>query len=115
MFFKFVSTLSSLINKHAFLFSSTKKIKPRQATTNFAYSFIEFEEKFQPTCLLQSTRLLSRELRVIGKRQLLLDHPQFGTQVLSQLMPCPFTGPKMFWAGPNFCARPKIYLQFYIL
>ena len=39
-------------------------------------------------------------------------------------MPCPFTGPKMFWAGPNilsqtkyfepdqiFCARPKIYLH----
>ena len=21
------------------------------------------------------------------------------------------TGPKMFWAGPSFCARPKIYLH----
>ena len=27
-------------------------------------------------------------------------------------MPFPFTGTKMFWAGPNFCARPKIYLHF---
>ena len=26
-------------------------------------------------------------------------------------MPCPFTGHKMFCAGPNFCARPKIYLR----
>ena len=26
-------------------------------------------------------------------------------------MPCPFTGPRMFCAGPNFCARPKIYLH----
>ena len=26
-------------------------------------------------------------------------------------MPCPFTGPKMFWAGLNFCVRPKIYLH----
>ena len=27
-------------------------------------------------------------------------------------MPCPFTGPKLFWAGPNFFARSKIYLHF---
>ena len=26
-------------------------------------------------------------------------------------MPCPFTGPKMFRAFPNFCFRPKIYLH----
>ena len=26
-------------------------------------------------------------------------------------MSCPFTGPKMFWAGPNYCVRPKIYLH----
>ena len=23
------------------------------------------------------------------------------------LMPCPFTGPKMFWAGPNFLCQTK--------
>ena len=28
-----------------------------------------------------------------------------------QFLPYPFTGPKMFWAGPNFLARPKIYLH----
>ena len=22
-------------------------------------------------------------------------------------MPCPFTGPKMFYAGPNFLSQPK--------
>ena len=22
-------------------------------------------------------------------------------------MPCPFTGPEMFWAGPNFLCRTK--------
>ena len=22
-------------------------------------------------------------------------------------MPCPFTGPKIFWAGPNFLRQPK--------
>ena len=22
-------------------------------------------------------------------------------------MPCPFTGPKMFWAGPNILSQPK--------
>ena len=22
-------------------------------------------------------------------------------------MPCPFTGPKMFWAGPNFLCQTK--------
>jgi hypothetical protein len=26
-------------------------------------------------------------------------------------MPCPFTGPKMFWAGPNFLCQTKIYLH----
>ena len=26
-------------------------------------------------------------------------------------MSCPFVGPKMFWAGPIFCAGPKIYLH----
>ena len=25
-------------------------------------------------------------------------------------MPCPFTGPKMFWAGPSFLCQTKIYL-----
>ena len=24
-----------------------------------------------------------------------------------RLMPCPFTGPKMFCAGPNFLSQPK--------
>ena len=24
-----------------------------------------------------------------------------------RLMPCPFTGPKMFFAGPNFLSQPK--------
>ena len=28
-------------------------------------------------------------------------------QVLNQQMPCPFTGPKMFCAGPNFLSQPK--------
>ena len=28
-------------------------------------------------------------------------------------MPCPFTGPKMFWAGSNFLCRTKNF--FYIL
>ena len=27
------------------------------------------------------------------------------------LMPCPFTGPKIFWAVPNFLCQTKIYLQ----
>ena len=26
-------------------------------------------------------------------------------------MPCPFTGPKIFWAVPNFLCQTKIYLQ----
>ena len=26
---------------------------------------------------------------------------------LSELMPCPFTGPKMFWAGHNFLCQTK--------
>ena len=29
----------------------------------------------------------------------------------SLLMPCPFTGLKMFWAGPNFLCQTKIYLH----
>ena len=28
------------------------------------------------------------------------------------LMPCPFTGPKMFWAGPNFLSHPKNLTSF---
>ena len=32
----------------------------------------------------------------------------FGTKCLRlPLMPCPFTGPKKFWAAPNFFARQK--------
>ena len=30
---------------------------------------------------------------------------------LTAFMPCPFIGPKMFCAGPIFCARPKMYLH----
>ena len=32
-------------------------------------------------------------------------------KMVTKVMPCPFTGPKMFWAGKKFCARPKIYLH----
>ena len=28
-------------------------------------------------------------------------------KVCNQFMPCPFTGPKMFCAGPNFLSQPK--------
>ena len=28
-------------------------------------------------------------------------------QVIINLMPYPFTGPKMFWAGPNFLCQTK--------
>ena len=28
-------------------------------------------------------------------------------QKMNVLMPCPFTGPKMFWAGPNFLCQTK--------
>ena len=27
-------------------------------------------------------------------------------------MPCPFTGPKMFWAGPNFLCQTKRWFAF---
>ena len=27
-------------------------------------------------------------------------------------MPCPFTGPKMFYAGPNFLSQPKTLTAF---
>ena len=27
-------------------------------------------------------------------------------------MPCPFTGPKMFWAGPNFLYKTKNLFTF---
>ena len=29
------------------------------------------------------------------------------SQTVARLMPCPFTGPKMFWAGPNFLRQTK--------
>ena len=44
-------------------------------------------------------------LRILAKKNL---HPK--VMIRSQ-MPCRFTGPKMFWASPNFCARPKFYLH----
>ena len=31
---------------------------------------------------------------------------------LEQLMPCPFTGPKMFCAGPNFLSQTKSFTAF---
>ena len=30
-----------------------------------------------------------------------------GKNELRRVMPCPFTGPKMFWAGPNFLCQTK--------
>ena len=35
-----------------------------------------------------------------------------GYSALSSLMPCPFTGPKMFCAGPNFLSQPKNFTAF---
>ena len=31
----------------------------------------------------------------------------FLCDIQQALMPCPFTGPKMFWAGPNFLCQTK--------
>ena len=39
---------------------------------------------------------------VFGPSKLFLDH----------LMPCPFTGPKIFWAGPNFLCHTKNLFTF---
>ena len=66
-------TLSSLTNKHARLFFSTKEIHPtgsylrafyRQAAPNFAYFFIKFEVKI-PAYSFVSAYLFIRELRVL--------------------------------------------------
>ena len=42
--------------------------------------------------------------RVISKREYLQKKPHM--YCLTN-MPCPFTGPKMFCAGPNFLSQPK--------
>ena len=34
------------------------------------------------------------------------------TWIWHKLMPCPFTGPKMFWAGPNFLCQTKRWFAF---
>ena len=39
-----------------------------------------------------------------SEKKLKIDE-SFGKIIL--LMPCPFTGPKMFCAGPNFLSQPK--------
>ena len=31
---------------------------------------------------------------------------------IPRLLPCPFTGPKMFWAGPNFLCQTKILFTY---
>ena len=41
---------------------------------------------------------------------MMLDFKMF--DVLNKIMPCPFTGLKMFGLVQIFCARPKIYLHF---
>ena len=38
--------------------------------------------------------------------------PLNSNQWLFQLMPSPFTGPKMFCAGPNFLSQPKNLIAF---
>ena len=45
--------------------------------------------------------------------KILLQSKVFIFEILHKLvlMPCPLTGPKMFWPGPDFCDRPKIYLH----
>ena len=42
-------------------------------------------------------------LQKIGPNQ----YPEHYPQKYSRLMPCPFTGPKTFCAGPNFLSQPK--------
>ena len=33
-------------------------------------------------------------------------------KIASELMPCPFTGPKIFCAGPNILCQPKTLTAF---
>ena len=73
---QFSITLSSLINKHACLFFSRKKIHPthsylrvfyRQVAPNFAHSFIKIEVKI-PAYSFISAYSFIRELRVFKQK-----------------------------------------------
>ena len=84
----FLITLTSLINKHACLFFSRKKIYStcsylrafhRQAAPNFTYSFIKFEVKI-PAYLFISAYSFIRELRV-GRPAQCAQAAQFGQAV----------------------------------
>ena len=50
---------------------------------------------------------------IFGLVQNLLDIGQKAIFVLSLVLPCPFTGPKMFWAGPNFLCQTKNLFIYY--
>ena len=41
--------------------------------------------------------------KYLGNWKLIISY----TDTSRKLMPCPFTGPKMFCAGPNFLSQPK--------
>ena len=45
--------------------------------------------------------------RSMGKSKLAYLFGKGSFAVSLRLLPCPFTGPKMFWAGPNFLCQTK--------
>jgi hypothetical protein len=46
------------------------------------------------------------------KRKIMHDPQKEAACTLLRLMPCPFTGPKMFFAGPNFLKPEKNWTAF---
>ena len=46
-------------------------------------------------------------LKILGPAQKILGPVKGQGKIHNFLMPCPFTGPKMFCAGPNILSQPK--------
>ena len=60
--------------------------------------------------MLSYTGMLLSEFRLNLLKKFVRIRQSFAfspTKILMTSLPCPFTGPKMFWAGPNFLCQTK--------
>ena len=62
---------------------------------------------FKPIKQIYFSRTCLTHKKIVKIAQNFGSDGHFEMMCLTSLMPCPFTGPKMFCAGPNFLSQPK--------
>ena len=100
-----------------FLSVSLHKVKANKSLPKYYLNDLSLKHNNWPLCLQNLSLLQLQDTKIEQKREQNRNSTLCGMngiceKQVDKLMPCPFTGPKMFCAGPNFLSQSKNLIAF---